>query len=207
MDSLVKCGNGYGYGYGYGNSKPQMNYHRQNSESVTTVVTEINRMTVNDKPCYGAGEAGAVAVQKHSFKEEEEEKYGAAAVKKHDEFKEEEKYGEVIDAEYGAHYGIGAAVKKQGYGYKQEAYGETEAAAGYGGAHYGAGAGGKKQGYSYTQEACGESDAGYGAHHGGAGAAVQTYAVRLRPAGGVRRRHRCRRAAAGLQAEGRKKKS
>ena len=34
---------------------------------------------------------GAVAVQKHSFKEEEE-KYGAAAVKKHDQFKEEEKY-------------------------------------------------------------------------------------------------------------------
>ena len=57
---------------------------------------------------------GGVAVQKHSFKEEEE-KYGAAAVKK-----EDEKYGEVIYTEYGAHYGIGAAVKKQGYGYKQE---------------------------------------------------------------------------------------
>uniref|UniRef100_A0A804QWR2 Pro-resilin n=1 Tax=Zea mays TaxID=4577 RepID=A0A804QWR2_MAIZE len=167
MDSLVKRSNGYG---AYGSSKPQMSYHRQSTESVTTVVTEINRMTINDKPYYGGGGVQKQACKVEAFDEHDKAYNGTLAVKKHDEYEEEEEYGQVVDADYGAHYGnAGAAVKKQGYSYQQEAYGET-GAAGYGGAAM------KKQGYNYTKEACGESDAGYGAHHGGAGAAVQTYA-------------------------------
>jgi hypothetical protein len=183
MHSLVRRGNGYGYGYGgYGSSNPHMNYHRQNTESVTTVVTEMNRMAVDDKPCYGGG-VQKQACKVEAFQEHDEAYKGAVAVQqKHSSFKEdkdelykkEEEEKHVVDTEYGARYGGGAAaVKKPGYNYKQhEAYGETEGA-GYG---YGAGAGGvkKQAGYSYAQEACGESYGG--AHHGGAGAAAETYA-------------------------------
>ncbi|PAN26936.1 hypothetical protein PAHAL_5G048500 [Panicum hallii] len=163
MDAVVK--RGYG---GYGYSKPQVNYHRQNTEYVTTVVTEVNHMTVNDKPsCGGAG------VQKQAAYKEKEEVFvehdkgsayggchgGGAAVHKQSSYKEEE------------YEGAAAGVKKDAY-YKQEKYGE--AAGGYGaGAHYGGAAGVNKQG-GYKQEACGETDAG---HYGGGGAgAVQTYA-------------------------------
>lgn len=173
MDATVKCGNaGYGYGYGaygygYGNSKPQMNYHRQSTESVTTLVTEINRMSVNDKP--GCGGAGAGGVQKQAA------------------YKEEEVFVEQDQGSYGGYHGggavqayttcEGAAAGVKNHGYKQEKYGEADG--GYG-SHYGV----KKQGYE--QEACGQTNAGHGgAHYGGAAGAVQTYAYDQQAAYGV----------------------
>ena len=45
--SIVK--RALGFGGGYGQSKPVISYHTHNSDSVTTVVTEISHMSLNEK--------------------------------------------------------------------------------------------------------------------------------------------------------------
>lgn len=149
--SIVKRG-----AYGYGQSKPVMNYHTANSDSVTTVVAEISRLTVNGKPlCTGA-------MPKHATLEEVCEKdvtgvYSAhhgGAVQKHSYSEQTASYqhGSGVGG-YGAavpHDSTGAA-QKHGYG-EQKAYQHGVDAGGYGAVHHDStGAVQKQHGYGEQQ--------------------------------------------------------
>ncbi|CAN6374679.1 unnamed protein product [Urochloa humidicola] len=133
MDATDKCVHA-GYGYGYVSSKPQMNsnYHSRSSESVTTVIMEINHMSTKEKgdvlgeqdqPSY-RGYHGGDAYEEVVYE-------GAAAGVKNHGYKPE-KYCEE-DAGYGAHYGAaaGGGVKKQG-NTQLDACEETGTGHGYG---------------------------------------------------------------------------
>ncbi|KQK11130.1 glycine-rich cell wall structural protein 1.8 [Brachypodium distachyon] len=110
--SMPKRSYGFG-GYGYGQKKPLVNYHTsQNGDSVTTVVKEMTRMTVTEKPGYGAG--GGAALKHGAFLEEVCEEDAGAGVYSHGG-SAVQKHGYEQKAAYGQQHG--SEVVGSGYEY------------------------------------------------------------------------------------------